>query len=154
MKCKIISISHKPADWEKKALDFYLKQIPDNVKISFAEVKPPSSNAMSREETMREESSEIFKQIDDTSFVILWDRQGDLISSQSLAKFLQEKIDLSQNVNMIIGGAYGASPDLLNKSDLVLSASQLTFPHKLFKILLIEQIFRASAINRNHPYHK
>ena len=154
MKCKIISISHKPADWEKKALDFYLKQIPDNIKLSFTEVKPSASNAMSREETVREESSEIFKQIDETSFVILWDRQGDLISSQSLAKFLQEKIDLSQNINMIIGGAYGASSDLLSKADLVLSASQLTFPHKLFKILLIEQIFRASAINRNHPYHK
>jgi 23S rRNA (pseudouridine1915-N3)-methyltransferase len=55
---------------------------------------------------------------------------------------------------MIIGGSYGAAPSLLQKSDLILSASALTFPHRLFKILLIEQIFRASTINRNHPYHK
>ena len=154
MKCKIISISHKPSDWEKTALDFYLKQIPNNVKLSFAEVKPIASKSMSEDEVVRNEASEILNQIDQTAFVILWDRKGDLISSESLAKLFQKKIDLSQNINMIIGGAYGASSKLSAKADLVLSASHLTFPHRLFKILLMEQIFRACAINRNHPYHK
>ena len=154
MKCKIISISHKPSDWEKIALDFYLKQIPNNVKLSFAEVKPVASKSMSEEETVRNEASEILNQIDQTAFIILWDRKGDLISSESLAKLFQKKIDLSQNITMIIGGAYGASSEISAKADLVLSASHLTFPHRLFKILLMEQIFRACAINRNHPYHK
>jgi 23S rRNA (pseudouridine1915-N3)-methyltransferase len=154
MKCKIISISHKPADWEKKASDFYLKQIPNNLKLSFIEVKPTSSKAMSREDTIRNESSEIAKHLDQAACVILWDRKGDLISSESLAKLFQDKIDLSENINMIIGGAYGASEELVEKADLILSASHLTFPHRLFKILLMEQIYRASAINRNHPYHK
>ena len=154
MKCKIISISHKPSDWEKTALDFYLKQIPNNVKLSFAEVKPSASKSMSEDEIVRNEASEILNQTDQTAFIILWDRKGDLISSESLAKLFQKKIDLSQNINMIIGGAYGASSELSAKADLVLSASHLTFPHRLFKILLMEQIFRACAINRNHPYHK
>ena len=154
MKCKIISVSHKPADWEKKALDFYLKQIPNNFKLSFVEVKPPASKAMSREDTVRNESSEISKHLEQSACTILWDRKGDLISSESLAKLFQDKIDLSENINMIIGGAFGASKELVEKADLILSASHLTFPHRLFKILLMEQIFRASAINRNHPYHK
>ena len=154
MKCKIISISHKPADWEKKASDFYLKQIPNNLKLSFVEVKPTASKSMSREDAIQNESSEISKYIDDAAHVILWDRKGDLISSEGLAKLFQEKIDLSDNMNMIIGGAYGVSEEIEKKADLILSASQLTFPHRLFKILLMEQIYRASAINRNHPYHK
>ena len=154
MKCKIISISHKPADWEKKASDFYLKQIPNNLRLSFVEVKPTSSKSMSREDTIRNESSEISKHIDHAAHVILWDMNGDLISSEGLAKLFQEKIDLSENMNMIIGGAYGVSEEIEKKADLILSASQLTFPHRLFKILLMEQIYRASAINRNHPYHK
>jgi len=154
MKCKIISISHKPADWEKKASDFYLKQIPNNLRLSFVEVKPTSSKSMSREDTIRNESSEISKHIDHAAHVILWDRKGDLISSEGLAKLFQEKIDLSENMNMIIGGSYGVSKEIKTKADLILSASQLTFPHRLFKILLMEQIYRASAINRNHPYHK
>jgi|TARA_B110000438_G_scaffold292405_1_gene330693 23S rRNA (pseudouridine1915-N3)-methyltransferase len=154
MKCKIISISHKPADWEKKASDFYLKQIPNNLKLSFVEVKPTASKTMSREDIIQNESSDIFKHLDQAAYLILWDRKGDLISSESLAKLFQDKIDLSENINMIIGGAYGASAALAEKADLILSASHLTFPHKLFKILLMEQIYRASAINRNHPYHK
>ena len=91
MKCKIISISHKPSDWEKKALDFYLKQIPNNVKLSFAEVKPFAAKSLSQEEIVRNESLEILHQIDQTAFVILWDRKGDLISSESLAKLFQKK---------------------------------------------------------------
>lgn len=154
MKCKIISISHKPADWEKKASDFYLKQIPNNLRLSFVEVKPTASKSMSSEDTIRNESYEISKHIDHAAHVILWDRKGDLISSEGLAKLFQEKIDLSENMNMIIGGAYGASEEIEKKADIILSASQLTFPHRLFKILLMEQIYRASAINRNHPYHK
>ena len=154
MKCKIISISHKPADWEKKASDFYLKQIPNNLKLSFVEVKPTASKSMSRDDAIQNESSEISKYIDDAAHVILWDRKGDLISSQGLARLFQEKIDLSENMNMIIGGSYGVSKEIKTKADLILSASQLTFPHRLFKILLMEQIYRASAINRNHPYHK
>ena len=154
MKCKIISISHKPADWEKKASDFYLKQIPNNLRLSFVEVKPTASKSMSREDTIRNESSEISKHIDHAAHVILWDRKGDLISSEGLARLFQEKIDLSENMNMIIGGSYGVSKEIKTKADLILSASQLTFPHRLFKILLMEQIYRASAINRNHPYHK
>ena len=59
MKCKILSISHKPADWEKKALDFYCKQIPSNLKLSFVEVKPLASKAASRELTLQGESLEI-----------------------------------------------------------------------------------------------
>lgn len=154
MKCKILSISHKPADWEKKALDFYCKQIPGNIKLSFVEVKPTASKAASRELILQNEFLEIINHIDPDSYVVLWDRKGDLISSKALATLFQEKIDLACNITMIIGGSYGAAPSLLQKSDLILSASALTFPHRLFKILLIEQIFRASTINRNHPYHK
>ena len=154
MKCKIISISRKRADWEKKASDFYLKQIPTNLKLSFIEVKPAASKSMSEEDAIRNESFEISKHLDNTAYIILWDRKGDLISSEGLAKLFQDKIDRAENVNMIIGGAFGASEELKEKADLILSASQLTFPHRLFKILLIEQIYRASAINRNHPYHK
>ena len=154
MKCKIISISHKPADWEKKASDFYLKQIPNNLKLSFVEVKPTAFKSMSREDAIQNESFELSKHIDHAAHVILWDRKGDLISSEGLARLFQEKIDLSENMNMIIGGAYGVSKEIKIKADLILSASKLTFPHRLFKILLMEQIYRASAINRNHPYHK
>ena len=154
MKCKIISISHKPSNWEKQALEFYLKQLPKHLQISYAEVKPFSSTHLDKKSILEAEGSEIFKHVDSDAHVILWDRQGQKISSHGFATFLQDKIDIGKNINFIIGGAYGASEKLFKTSQLILSASDLTFPHRLFKIFLMEQIYRASTIHKNHPYHK
>ena len=154
MKCKIISISHKLSDWEKQALKFYSKQIPSNFKISFAEVRPSSSKNLDVESILEAERVEILKQVDADSHVILWDRTGKKINSLGFATLLQDKIDNGVDINFIIGGAHGVSQKLLATSQLILSASELTFPHRLFKIFLMEQIYRASTIHRNHPYHK
>ena len=154
MKCKIISISHRPSDWEKQAIQFYLKQLPDHLKISHVDVKPSSSKAMSKTSVLKSEGEEILKYIDDDAYLILWDRKGKKITSLGFAELIQTQADYGKNINFIIGGAFGSSEEIIQKSQLTLSASDLTFPHKLFKIFLMEQIFRASAINRNHPYHK
>ena len=154
MKCKIISISHKPNNWEKQALQFYSKQLPNHYQISYVEVKPFSSNFMNRASVLDAEGTEIIKHLDKDAHTILWDRTGKKISSVSFAKLLQDQADHGKNINFIIGGAYGASEMLFKASHLILSASELTFPHRLFKILLMEQIYRASTIHRNHPYHK
>jgi len=154
MKCKIISVSHKPSDWEKQAIQFYLKQLPNHLQISYAEIKPSSYKSMTNESILDTEGEEILKHIDKDAYVILWDRQGKRISSLAFANLFKDQIDAGKNINFIIGGALGSSDKLFKKSKLTLSASDLTFPHRLFKIFLMEQIYRASAINRNHPYHK
>ena len=154
MKCKIISISHKPSNWEKQALQFYSKQLPNHFQISYVEVKPFSSNSMNRTSILDAEGTEIIKHLDRDTYNILWDRKGQKVSSISFAKLLQDQTDHGKNINFIIGGANGSSDMLFKASNLILSASELTFPHRLFKILLTEQIYRASTIQRNHPYHK
>lgn len=154
MKCKIISISRKPSDWEKQAIQFYSKQLPEHFKISHIDVKPASSKSMSKKSVLKSEGEEILKYIDDDAYLILWDRKGKKITSLGFAELIREQTDCGKNINFIIGGAFGSSEEIIQKSQLTLSASDLTFPHKLFKIFLMEQIFRASAINRNHPYHK
>ena len=154
MKCKFISISHKPSDWEKQALQFYSKQLPNYFKVSDIEVKPFSSKSLDKDSILEAEGLEILKYVDQDALVILWDRQGQKIDSLGFASLLQKQIDQGTNINFIIGGANGVSENLLKNSQLILSASELTFPHRLFKILLMEQLYRASTINRNHPYHK
>ena len=154
MKCKIISISHKPSDWEKQALQFYSKQLPNYLDVSYAEVKPFSSKSMDVTSTLEAEGLEILKHVDLDAHIILWDRQGEKINSLGFAGLLKDQMDRGKNINFIIGGAYGSSEKLLQTSQLILSASEFTFPHRLFKIFLMEQIYRASTIHRNHPYHK
>ena len=154
MKCKFISISHKPSNWEKQALEFYSKQLPNHFKVSDIEVKPFSSKSLDKDSILEAEGLEILKYVDQDALVILWDREGQKINSLDFASLLQKQIDQGTNINFIIGGANGVSEKLLKNSQLILSASELTFPHRLFKILLMEQLYRASTINRNHPYHK
>ena len=154
MKCKFISISNKPSNWEKQALEFYSKQLPNHFKVSDIEVKPFSSKSLDKDSILEAEGLEILKYVDQDALVILWDRQGQKIDSLGFASLLQKQIDQGTNINFIIGGANGVSENLLKNSQLILSASELTFPHRLFKILLMEQLYRASTINRNHPYHK
>tara|TARA_Y100000748_G_scaffold210051_1_gene176106 strand:+ start:1437 stop:1901 length:465 start_codon:yes stop_codon:yes gene_type:complete len=154
MKCKVISISRKPSDWEKQALHFYSKQLPNQFQVSYVEVKPFSSKSLDQDSILEAEGLEILKYVDQDALVILWDRQGKAINSLGFASLLQDQIDEGKNINFIIGGAHGASENLFKNSQLVLSASELTFPHRLFKIFLMEQIYRASTIHRNHPYHK
>ena len=154
MKCKIISITHKPSDWEKQALQFYSKQLPKHFQVDYAEVKPFSSKSMNTTSILEAEEIEILKHVDQNAYVILWDRKGQKIDSLGFAGLLQDQIDCGKDINFIIGGAYGSSNKLQESSKLILSASELTFPHRLFKIFLMEQIYRASTINRNHPYHK
>src|SRR6056300_1466856 len=91
MKCKIISITHKPSDWEKQALQFYSKQLPNHFQISYAEVKPFTSNSMDVTTSIEAEAAEVLKHVDKNAYVILWDRQGKKINSLGFANLFRIK---------------------------------------------------------------
>lgn len=80
--------------------------------------------------------------------------EGEQLNSIEFSKKL-EKIQLeSSNIVFIIGGSYGLSPEIKAKSKLHLSVSKMTFPHQLFRVILLEQIYRAYKIMNNESYHK
>ena len=84
------------------------------------------------------------------SFTIILDPLGKHLTTEKFANIFYE----NSKINFFIGGAYGFSREFVQKGDLVLSLSQLTMSHKIAKIALFEQIYRALTINSNHPYHK
>jgi len=79
---------------------------------------------------------------------------GQQLSSEKLAAFMQTQADNARRLVFIIGGAHGLSNEILNMCHTKLSFSQMTFPHRLFRVMLLEQLFRACKINKNEPYHK
>ena len=119
MKCKVISISHKPSDWEKQALQFYSKQLPNHFQVSHIELKPFSSKSLDKESALEAEGIEILKYVDQDAHVILWDRQGKKINSLGFASLLRDQIDQGVDINFIIGGAHGASENLIKNSQLI-----------------------------------
>ncbi len=116
---------------------------------------------------------ENYKSVDDSLISVIKDKEAEKIlphlkgkivamaiegkkySSEKLAKTLKEVCDLGGGViTFVIGGSYGLSDLVKNKADLLVSFSDMTFPHTLFRLMLTEQIYRAFSINSKSPYHK
>ena len=151
---KIISIGNKLNKWESKNIDFYLKQLPKNIKVDFVDLKSQQNPNYSNKEVIDKESQLIKSKIPDKDFVISWDSSGEQISSEAFSKLIFKHREINNNISFIIGGSFGLSSNILNRSNKILSASLFTFPHKLFRLIMVEQIYRAHTIINNMPYHK
>ena len=151
---KIISIGNKLNKWESDTIDFYLKQLPKNIKVDFVDLKSQQNPNYSIKEVIKKESQLINSKISDKDFVIAWDSSGEQISSEAFSKLIFKNREINNNISFIIGGSFGLSSNILNRSNKILSASLFTFPHKLFRLIMVEQIYRAHTIINNMPYHK
>ena len=152
MKFKVHSISSKSQVWEETALEFYKKRLHEHELIFLNHKHKLSSK--NPEELIQAESRMLLDKVKKIDNAIAWDIKGRSISSNEFADLI---IDYSMNdhqIEFVIGGSHGLSSEVLDKSNHVISASKLTFPHRLFKIILSEQIYRACSIISNHPYHK
>ena len=151
---KIISIGNKLNKWESETIDFYLKQLPKNIKVDFVDLKSQQNPNYSIKEVIKKESQLINSKISDKDFVIAWDSSGEQISSKAFSKLIFKNREINNNISFIIGGSFGLSSNILKRSNQILSASLFTFPHKLFRLIIVEQIYRAHTIINNMPYHK
>ena len=87
-------------------------------------------------------------------YVIVLDIQGNQLNSVEFSKKL-DSISLNfDTITFVIGSSYGISEDVKSKANMLLSFSKMTFPHQLFRVMLLEQIYRASTISNNILYHK
>ena len=113
-------------------------------KPSEAEIK----NALEKESQM------ILKKIPSGSKVISLCVEGKEMPSEQLAKNIETFCSAGQNITFIIGSSYGLCDTVKKQSDIKLSLSQMTFPHQLFRVMLLEQVYRAFKINEGPTYHK
>ncbi|MCO6387110.1 MAG: 23S rRNA (pseudouridine(1915)-N(3))-methyltransferase RlmH [Aliihoeflea sp.] len=112
------------------------------------------SQARSAEQRMREEADKLEASLGDAALVLL-DERGKNMTSPAFADYLSRHIDGGRKSMVVaIGGADGHDPGLRGKADLLLSFGALTWPHQLVRVLLAEQLYRASTILSNHPYHR
>ena len=154
MKLEVIAVSNKLSNWENEGLNYYLKQFPKYVKFFNREIRPRNSGG-SIESIKNKESASIANQLSkESSYVVAFDRQGKTLSSKEFAFFLSKTFSEQKKISLVIGGSHGLNQKTLESADKVISFSKLTLPHKLFRILLIEQIYRAFTIIQNKPYHK
>ena len=107
-----------------------------------------------RKQVVIEEGERLLKAVPKNAYTVLLDVYGKTMSSEDLAKTVAKlEVDGVSDMAFIIGGAFGVSEALRQSVNYKLSFSPMTFTHQMVRLLLVEQIYRASKINRNEPYH-
>ena len=148
---KIICLGKIKENFLKAAIDEYLKRISKYTKIEIIELADFSYDI---KKTLSLERDSILKNIKESDYNILLDINGLEFTSVELANELDKIRTINSNINFIIGGSYGVHEDIKQKANLRLSFSKLTFPHQLFRVILLEQIYRSFKIINNEEYHK
>ena len=107
-----------------------------------------------RKQVVAEEGERLLKAVPKNAYTVLLDVYGKTMSSEDLAKTIAKlEVDGISDMAFIVGGAFGVSDELRKSVNYKLSFSPMTFTHQMVRLLLVEQIYRASKINRNEPYH-
>lgn len=133
----------------------YLKRIKKKATLNIIEIDSKDKGNETPEQTMAREGEAILKRIGDDNFLIALDRGGKELSSLELSTFFTSNANRGiSTFNLVVGGAWGLSPVVLERANLILSLSKLTMPHQLARLFLIEQVYRSLAIAAGEPYHK
>ena len=148
---KIICVGKVKESYYRDAIDEYLKRLSKYTKVEIIEVTDLNYD---KEKTIREESKLIIDKLNNNDYKILMDIQGEMLDSVSLSKKINDVMINNSNITFIIGGSFGVSDELKRMVDYRLSFSILTFPHQLFRVVLLEQIYRSFKIINNEEYHK
>ncbi|CAN5334377.1 23S rRNA (pseudouridine(1915)-N(3))-methyltransferase RlmH [soil metagenome] len=141
--------------WAAEGADDYLKRLRRSFAVEVVEVPEEDLNRHTTGEVLEAEAGKLLKRIPAGAYVISLDRErGEPLSSEKLARRL-DSLGLSgrSHVAFIVGGPLGLSPKVVGKADALVSFGPITLPHALARVVLLEQLYRASKINRGEKYH-
>lgn len=136
-------------------IEEYKKRIGAYSKIEIIEVSDEPNDRLSDEKVKEIEGQRIIKQLKKDSYVILLSLKGKQMDSIKFSREI-EKINTynSSHISFVIGGSVGVSEQVEQRADLLLKLSEMTFPHNIARLLILEQIYRAYKILNNETYHK
>ena len=148
---KIICIGKIKEKYLQEAIEEYQKRISKYTKLEIIEL--PDYN-YDIKKTIKEESDNIMKVLNKNDYNILLDINGSLLSSVELSDKINNILINNSNITFIIGGSFGVSDEIKSMVNYKLSFSKMTFPHQLFRVILLEQIYRSFKIINHEEYHK
>ncbi len=148
---KIICVGKLKEKYLKDAKDEYLKRLSKYTKIDLIEVNDEDYDI---NKTLEKERDSILKYVNKKDYIITLEIDGNMIDSVSFSKKINDTLINNSDITFIIGGSYGLHNDIKEMSNYKLSFSKMTFPHQLFRIMLLEQIYRSFKILNNETYHK
>ena len=155
MQINIIAVGERSPYWVEQGVNQYINRMPNEcqVKLRSVSVSKREKNQNTKN-AQQQEQEELLKLTPEKSLRIALDRRGSLWSTDQLLKKLNIWMQTSPKVSLYIGGPDGFTAEFLKQVDLVWSLSNLTMPHMLVRIVLVEQLYRAWTMTQGHPYHR
>jgi len=150
----IVAVGQRVPDWAQTAWDDYAKRFPFELKVELKVVKTEPRASKSLETLFAAERARIEAAIPKGFRIVALDERGTALSTMALAQKLESWQLSGDDVALVIGGPDGLDPAFRQAAHERIRLSDLTLPHAMVRVLLIEQLYRAWSINANHPYHR
>jgi 23S rRNA (pseudouridine1915-N3)-methyltransferase len=150
----IVAVGQRVPDWAQTAWDDYAKRFPHELKVELKAIKTEPRGSKTVEQLYAAERKRIEEAIPKGTRVVALDERGTSLRTTALADRLKEWQLGGGDVALVIGGPDGLAPEFRQVAHERIRLSDLTLPHAMVRVLLIEQLYRAWSINANHPYHR
>lgn len=159
MKITVLCVGKIKEKFYVDAIKEYSKRLSRYCKLEIIEVADEKTPAAPSENEINivknKEADRMWKYISDDAYVIALAIDGKKLSSEKFAAYINKLgVNGTSHIQFVIGGSLGLSDDILSRADMKLSFSDMTFPHQLMRVILLEQIYRGYRIINNEPYHK
>ena len=154
MRLLIVAVGQRLPDWAQSAWADYAKRFPAELKVELKAVKTEPRGSRSLPSLLAAERERIEAALPKGCRVVALDERGTALSTVALADKLRAWQLDADEVALVIGGPDGLEPAFRQAAHERIRLSDLTLPHALVRVLLIEQLYRAWSINAKHPYHR
>ena len=155
MKLIVVAVGQRVPDWAQIAWDDYAKRFPRELPVALKAIRTePRTGGKTAEQLMAAERTRIEAALPKGAHVVALDERGDTLRTQALAARLRGWQRQGSDVALLIGGPDGLDPALRQAAHERIRLSDLTLPHAMVRVLLIEQLYRAWSVNAGHPYHR
>ena len=154
MRLSIVAVGQKVPDWAQTAYDDYAKRFPPELKVDLKAVKTEPRASKTLENLLIAERSRIEGAITRGCRIVALDERGAAITTIALAEKLKSWQLSGDDIAIVIGGPDGLDAGFKRSAHERIRLSDLTLPHAMVRVLLIEQLYRAWSITINHPYHR
>jgi len=153
MEIKLIVVGKTKSSELVRLINEYVKRINFYKKFKIIVVNSLKSKKNSEKEIKKIEGENILKSVKKNELIFLLDENGKSFNSRKFANFLSNKFKTNKSIVFVVGGANGFSNEIKQKSNEIISLSEMTFSHQIIRLFFTEQVYRALTILNNHPYH-
>ncbi|MFM9427309.1 23S rRNA (pseudouridine1915-N3)-methyltransferase [Variovorax sp. GrIS 2.14] len=154
MKLLVVAVGQRMPDWAQTAWDDYAKRFPPELKLELRAVKTEPRSSKSLDTIYAAERERIEAAIARGMHIVALDERGTSLTTKALAARLQAWQGKGDDVALVIGGPDGLDPAFKAAAHERIRLSDLTLPHAMARVLLVEQLYRAWSVNAGHPYHR